>query len=460
MEASAPGSKKKKAGGGGFPPADNTTVTGLPERDTAMAIRGKPAHSEEPGTGTPTKGSEVSGGGSSKESGGPSDLVKIGRKLGDAVSGENALAGLNRLNENLKDLNRALDPTPPHSYWITPSAPRIYKDLGRGAKILTDEAKRGDKNIREEAGRTQENIKDEAGRAQKNIGDEIGRVPENLADLMQGKNLGGGAEQLGKNVQAGAETVEGNVRAGYQRMEEGLGPTLGSANRAIGNEAQRFGHGIEGSTEKAGKDISAEAGRAEKNVIDEFQRAPGNLDHVPTGTDLSRGLEKLKDNTQAGVDRLNENLKGLNRSLLDATTGEHLHWVTTDAPVIYGEVRQGYKDTADEAGRLGQNVSKGVEKLEEAGKKAGQWLDKTTDRAGSDILKGAKQLEGAGKKVGGTIGKAGKEVGDAVSDAGDKAADELKKAKDKAEDTAQQGQETAEDAASDAGETVCNWFGC
>ncbi len=47
-----------------------------------MAIRGKPAHSEEP----PTRGgTEVFGDGSSKESGGPSDLEKIGRKAGDVV---------------------------------------------------------------------------------------------------------------------------------------------------------------------------------------------------------------------------------------------------------------------------------------------------------------------------------------------------------------------------------------
>ena len=98
MEASAPGSKKKKATGGGFPPADTTTVTAT-EGDTAIAIRGKPAHSED----APTKGSEVAGGGSSKESGGPSDLESLGRKVGDVV--QEGAEGVKGAWENLKDFH-------------------------------------------------------------------------------------------------------------------------------------------------------------------------------------------------------------------------------------------------------------------------------------------------------------------------------------------------------------------
>ncbi len=67
----------------------------------------------------------------------------------------------------------------------TPSMPSIYKDLGHGAKILTDEGSRGVKNVRDQAGRTLGDITGEAGRAQKNMTDEIGRAPQNVADLMQ-----------------------------------------------------------------------------------------------------------------------------------------------------------------------------------------------------------------------------------------------------------------------------------
>ncbi len=88
-----------------------------------------------------------------------------------------------------------------------------------------------------------------------------------------------------------------------------------------------------------------------------------------------------------------------------------MYWVTPNAPEIYGEIRQGYKDTAAEAGRLGKNVSKGMEKLQDVGKKVSETFDRTADKIGGGIRKGAKQLEGAGKKAGDALGKAGRDVG-------------------------------------------------
>jgi len=349
MEASAPGSKKKKATGGGFPPADTTTVTAT-EGDTAIAIRGKPAHSED----APTKGSEVVGGGSSKELGGPSDLEKIGRKAGDVV--QEGAEGVKGAWENLKDF---------HS-----ENPFIWEDKG-----LKGVVSGGFKDTQDRGGKQVDN-------AFRDIGDESRRAPQNIKDLFSGKNISD--KQLRENIEAGGK--------------------------------------------EAGKQLDKGAENAK--VL----------------WDLLRGHDD-------GMNPFWEGVKGEEKWFRD--TGAKI-----DSSYKGSDIYKGAKDIFNEGKRLPGNIEKNIQKVEEAGKKAGQWLDKTTDRAGSDILKGAKQLEDAGKKVGDTLGKAGKDVGGVLSDAEDAAGKAVDKASDYVSDTAQQGEDAASDAGSSVVEQACDWFGC
>ena len=324
-EASAPGSKKKKAGGGGFPPVDTSDVKASETADTAMAIRGKPAHSEGPGEGTPTKGSDVAGGGSSGGSGGSSDLERLGKKI------------VSYPEEVVKNSFPEGVPTPNGIINYKDTQGRIGKQLEQADQDIAAEGRRAGQNIAEEAK----------------------RAPQNIQELFSGKNTNG--KQLSENIEGGMS---------------------------------RLGKNIEAGAKEAGKQ-------------------------------LEQGVQNVPLLPQA----------------LDVVTGRAASW-----PIWEG-IKKNIKNPGD-------GILSGAERdvRNEAGR-AGQWLDKTADRAGSDIRKGAKQLEDTGKKVGGTIGKAAEEAGDEVGKAVDKASDYVS-------DTAQQGQDTAEETGSSAAEQVCDWFGC
>ena len=181
MEATGPGSKKKKAGGGGFPPVDTSDVKASETADTAMAIRGKPAHSED----APTKGSDVAGGGSSGGSGGPSDLERLGRKVGDVV--QEGAEGVKGALENLKDF---------HS-----EHPFIWE----GAAVSG-----GFKDTQDRAGKQV----DQAGR---DIGDESRRAPQNIKDLFSGKNISD--KQLRENIEAGGKEAGKQLDKGAENAK-------------------------------------------------------------------------------------------------------------------------------------------------------------------------------------------------------------------------------------------------
>ncbi len=337
MEASAPGSKKKKATGGGFPPADTTTVTAT-EGDTAIAIRGKPAHSED----APTKGSEVAGGGSSKESGGPSDLEKIGRKAGDVVQegAEGVKGAWDKVKKSDEYEGLAHD-----MIWSHPGKPGI----GREGRQVLEQFKDADKNIR----------------------NETGRAPQNIQDFFSGKNVSD--KQLRENIDAGAK----------------------------------------------------EAGR-----------------QLEQGAESAKVLWDLLRGHDDGMNPFWEGVKGEEKWFRD--TGAKI-----DSSYKGSDIYKGAKDIFNEGKRLPGNIEKNIQKVEEAGKKAGQWLDKAADETGGDIRRGAKQLEDTGKKVGDTLGKAGKDVGGVLSDAEDAAGKAADKAKDKVEEVVSGAQDTAEDQTSE-----------
>ncbi len=257
MEATGPGSKKKKAGGGGFPPVDTSDVKASETADTAMAIRKKPAHSEESGAGVPTKGgSEVSGGGSSGGSGGPSDLERLGRKVGDVV--QEGAEGVKGTLENLKDTSTAnthlsgkeqLFPAVLRTHRITPenrsTRPAETSVMKAGERLGNIKDLFSGKNISDK--QLRENI--EAGG--KEAGKQLDKGAENakvLWDLLRGHDDGmnpiwegvKGEEKWFRDTGAKIDkSYKGSdVYKGAKQLEEAgkkVGDTLGKAGKDAGD---------------------------------------------------------------------------------------------------------------------------------------------------------------------------------------------------------------------------------
>jgi len=187
-EATSAGSKKKKASSGGFPPVDNTIVTGPREPDTAMAIRGKPAHSEEPRT---KGGTDGSGGGSSDNSG------RIGKTIEKAA--QDAIDEAKRLPKNLWEQ--------PLGVWF-PVGPAY------GPNFVSP------KDIFNEGKRAYGNISDFTHKAGQDARKEIGSIPGNVTTT--GKNFGDTIEKAGRDIGAEAGRLPGNLEKGGKALEEQL----------------------------------------------------------------------------------------------------------------------------------------------------------------------------------------------------------------------------------------------
>jgi hypothetical protein len=278
MEASAPGSKKKKATGGGFPPADTTTVTAT-EGDTAIAIRGKPAHSED----APTKGSEVAGGGSSKESGGPSDLEKIGRKVGDVVQegAEGVKGAWDKVKKSDEYEGLAHD-----MIWSHPGKPGI----GREGRQVLEQFKDADKNIRNETGRAPQNIQDFFS-------------GKNVSDKQLRENIDAGAKEAGRQLEQGAVSAKvlWDLLRGH---DDGMNPIWEGVK---GEEKWFRDTGAKIDTSYKGSDIYKGAKQLEGAVKLPDTMQPGHLFEEGRrsfgNTPLGRGLKDVGDTLgKAGKD--------------------------------------------------------------------------------------------------------------------------------------------------------------
>jgi hypothetical protein len=235
MEASAPGSKKKKATGGGFPPADTITVTAT-EGDTAIAIRGKPAHSEE----ARTKGSEVAAGGSSGKSGG----------IGDAIekAGHDVIKEAGRLPGNLYEQ--------PLYTW-TPLLPMVINPFIPGTeaspKDIFNEGKRVPGNIPKLGQQLYDDMRKQG---QATIKD-IERVP------------GGLGEMYGTNIFRDYITAPAakGIEAEYKRGLDQVGKAEDKAGAIIGDALDKGGKQLEDAGKKAGQWLDKTTDRAGSDIL-------------------------------------------------------------------------------------------------------------------------------------------------------------------------------------------------
>ena len=332
MEASAPGSKKKKATGGGFPPADTTTVTAT-EGDTAIAIRGKPAHSED----APTKGSEVAGGGSSKESGGPSDLEKIGRKAGEVVQegAEGVKGAWDKVKKSDEYEGLAHD-----MIWSHPGKPGI----GREGRQVLEQFKDADKNIR----------------------NETGRAPQNIKDFFSGKNVSD--KQLRENIDAGAKEAGRQLEQGAENAK-----VLWDLLRGHDDGMNPFWEGVKGE-EKWFRDTGAKIDKSYK------------------GSDIYKGAKQLKVRKNAG----HVKTVTLRSQWLDKTVDRGLKDAGGDIRKGAKQLEGAGKKLGDTLGKAGKDVGGVLSDAEDA---AGKAVDKASDYVSDTAQQGEDAASDAGSSA-------------------------------------------------------------
>jgi hypothetical protein len=330
MEASAPGSKKKKATGGGFPPADTTTVTAT-EGDTAIAIRGKPAHSGD----APTKGSEVAGGGSSKESGGPSDLEKIGRKAGDVVQegAEGVKGAWDKFKKSDEYEGLAND-----MIWSHPGKPGI----GREGRQVLEQFKDADKNIRNETGRAPQNIQDFFS-------------GKNVSDKQLRENIDAGAKEAGRQLEQGAESAKvlWDLLRGH---DGGMNPFWEGVK---GEEKWFRDTGAKIDTSYKGSDIYKGAKQLEGAVKLPDTMQPGHLFEEGRrsfgNTPLGRGLKDTGDTLDKGAKQLEGAGKKLGDTLGKA--GKDVGGVLSDAEDAAGKAVDKASDYVSDTAQQGEDAA-------------------------------------------------------------------------------------------------------
>jgi len=390
-EASAPGSKKKKAGGGGFPPVDNTIVTGLPEGDTAMAIRGKPAHPED----VPTKGSEVAEGGSSGGSGGP-DLERIGgdilRETQRALNADVHVPGLpetmqpgHLIKEGERSLGAVVDP--------------VGKAIEKTGENIGDTIEKAGRDTIKEAGRLPENIEKGGKALEEQLRYGIGQLREGkIGHVDPVRDTIKEVERVPKNIDRAINEAGRGLKAITPNLPETMQPghLIKEGERSItgpvGDAIDQTGKNIGDTMEKVGRDVKEQAGRTWHDI----DQNEGFM------KDAGKVLIQVKEVVMIPV---------------------YLAvWVAVDLPNWIGKgvtrVREALGPAVDKGVKdVGRAVDKGIK---DTGDEMGRTKDKVTDVL-SDIQKEAGRAE---DQAGGVLGDAQDAAEGVVSGAQDTAEDQ------------------------------------
>jgi len=340
----AAGSKKKKASSGGFPPVDNTTVTGSREPDTAMAIRGKPAHSERPGEGTHTKGSDVTGVGSSKESGGIGGVIE--------KSGHDVMEEAERLRKTLWEQPIGLG---------YPGGPGTPSYNLFSVKDIFNEGKRLPGNV-ENIPKHGQQLYDDIQKAGQDVSKEIERVPGSLKEKL-------GTDRIRDEVTAptarAIEAEYGRSRDQLGRAEDKAGAIIGDALdkgakqlEDAGNEVQRAPKNIERAINETGLTKLPDTMQP-GHLFEEGRRSFGN-------TPLGRGLKDAGGTLERGAKQLEGAGKKLGGTIGKAgkefgdavsDAGDQAGGVLSDAQDAAQGVVSGAQDAAEDGADQGQNAA-------------------------------------------------------------------------------------------------------